>query len=78
MFLLLKYGGYKLVLYFVILQNICLKSKHNLQIYAKDCTIKLYYSKGVKGQRKLFDHFCKYVFTCVNIFLRVHDLFSSG
>ena len=29
----------------------------------------LYYSKAVKGQRKFVDHFCKYVFTCVNIIL---------
>ena len=29
----------------------------------------IYYSKEVKGQRKFFDHFCKYVFTCVNIIL---------
>ena len=27
----------------------------------------IYYSKEVKGQRKFVDHFCKYVFTCVNI-----------
>ena len=27
----------------------------------------IYYSKEVKGQRKFLDHFCKYVFTCVNI-----------
>ena len=27
----------------------------------------IYYSKEVKGQRKFIDHFCKYVFTCVNI-----------
>ena len=26
-------------------------------------------SKEVKGQRKFVDHFCKYVFTCVNIIL---------
>ena len=42
----------------------------------------IYYSKEVKGQRKCFDHFCKYVFTCVNIFFfwggGVHDFFSSG
>ena len=29
--------------------------------------VDIYYSKEVKGQRKFFDHFCKYVFTCVNI-----------
>ena len=38
----------------------------------------IYYSKEVKGQRKCFDNFCKYVFTCVNIILEVHDFFSSG
>ena len=29
----------------------------------------LLYSKEVKGQRKFLYHFCKYVFTCVNIIL---------
>ena len=38
----------------------------------------IYYSKEVKGQRTFFDRFCKYVFTCVNIILGVHDFFSSG
>ena len=38
----------------------------------------IYYSKEVKGQRKFFDHFCKNVFTCVNIILVIHDFFSSG
>ena len=38
----------------------------------------IYYSKEVKGQRKFVDHFCKYVFTCVNIILGEHDFFHQG
>ena len=42
----------------------------------------IYYSKEVKGQRKCFYHFCKYVFTCVNIIFffggGVHYFFHQG
>ena len=34
----------------------------------------IYYSKEVKGQRKVCDHFCKYVF-CVNIIFGGHMTF---
>ena len=42
-------------------------------------TIYIYYSKEVKGQRKFFDNFCKYVFTCrEHHFGGYMTFFSSG
>ena len=38
----------------------------------------VYYSKEVKGQRKFGDHFCKYVFTCVNIFFFFFFFWGGG
>ena len=38
----------------------------------------IYYSKEVKGQRKFLYHFCKYVFTCVNIILGGVHFFHQG
>ena len=38
-----------------------------INVYKLVCTHNVYYSKEVKGQRKFVDHFCKYVFNCVNI-----------